>query len=214
MRFYLTLLILFGLCIPTLANNVFVGNEAYEGSVYGTASDVRFVLLELAEALGTEAVEGDDGWTLGGLPVETTIMENKVWINLVELPEELIRVVRSEEMNMIDLFLLDTVEVGEDDGWGNGGTLVFFYADWSEACRAMEQTMAHVAQSRSFQVEFLNIDYPTSDVYRRRVRHFKGDEIPFFLILDSRGRKIDSFPGFFTYAELLEKLKASFSKSK
>ena len=213
MRFYITLLILFGLCAPALASGVFVGNEPYEGTVYGTGSEVRVVLKELAEAVGIEAKEADGGWTFGGQSVPTTEEENKVWVNISSLPKKLIKVVRNEAIGTIDLYVLETVQEGPEEDWAKGGSLVFFYADWSEACIAMEQTMAYIASSPSLQVEFLNIDHPNSDVYRRYVRQFEGEEIPFFLILDSRGRKIDAFSGFFTYAELLDKLQNSFSKS-
>jgi thiol-disulfide isomerase/thioredoxin len=214
MRFFLYFLAILVLAGPAVATDIFVGNKPYEGAVYGTASDVNFVLSELAEALGLDIEEVDDGWTLDGTSVPTTVYQNRIWISLSALPEDLVRVVRSEELNTIDLYLKERAELEADVSWANNGTIIFFYADWSEACQAMEQTMAYIAQSPTVKVEFLNIDYPSSDVYRRRVRLFDGGEIPFFVILDKRGRKIDSFSGFFTYAELLDKLKASFSKVK
>ena len=195
-----------------MATEIFVGNTPYEGEVYGTASDVRFVLFELAEALGLEVEEGPDGWVMGGKPISTTVEKSKVWVNLSALPESLIRVVKSDELNTLDLYLMETVEVDGDGGWSKDGTLVVFYADWSEACRAMEQTLAYVAQSPSLNVEFLNVDNSNSDVYRRRVGLFEGEEIPFFVILDDKGRKLASFSGFFTYAEFLEKLEENFSR--
>ena len=214
MRLSSLLLMLLLLALPALANNVFVGNKPYEGEVYGTSSDVRFVLSELAEALSVEYEETESGWTLGGVSVPTLVDKDKVWVELDRLPEGLIRVVRNASLNTIDLYLMETVEDGPDGSWASGGTLVFFYADWSEACRAMEQTMAHIAQSRSLKVEFLNVDNPDSSVYKRYARRFEGDKIPFYLLLDTRGRKIDAFSGFLTYGELLDKLKESFSAAK
>jgi len=214
MRFRTLLFMLLLLALPALANNVFVGNKVYEGEVYGTSDDVRFILSELAEALTLEYQETEGGWTLGGMPIPTLVEQNKVWVSLDSLPAELVRVVRNSELNTIDLYLMEAMEDGPSGSWGNGGTLVFYYADWSEPCRAMEQTMAHVRQSRSFTVEFLNVDYPDTPVYRKYAKRFEGDRIPFYLLLDKKGRKIDAFSGFLTYGELLEKLKDSFSKGK
>lgn len=215
MRLRLLFLILFLMAIPALAHNVFVSNKPYQGQVLATASDIRFVLSELAEALNLEVEESEEGWILGGFPVSTLQERNKVWVQLKALPEELVRVVRNPELNTVDLFVQQSVEgEGSEEPWGMGGTLVFFYADWSEACRAMEQTMAHVALSRTLKCEFLNIDYPKTPVYKKYAHRFEGDRIPFYLILDTRGRKIDSFSGFLTYTELLDKLRESFSKVK
>lgn len=210
----LSLLITLFCAGPAVATEVFVGNIPYDGTVYGTAAEFRFVLSELADALGVEVKEKSGQWLIDGRPVATIRSEGKVWVEMSAIPKELVRIVRNKELNTIDLYLVETVEAPPEEDWANGGTMILFYADWSEACIAMEQTIAYIAESPSLKVEFLNIDYPNSSVYRNRVRLFQGNEIPYFVILDANGRRLDSFSGFFTYGELLDRLQEAFAKAK
>ena len=201
------------LVMPVWANNVFVGNQPFEGRAVGTGSEVRLSLLDLADALevDTALVEGK-GWVLGGFPVETFEDFGITWVKLRDLPQKLVRVVRSEELNTVDIYRKKDVASAPDDNWGADGALVYFYATWSPACQAMEETINVLERSRTIKLVRLNIEEPHSRNYRRYVRYFEGNRIPFFVVLNSEGRKITTFASFQSYAGLLDRLKKAFQE--
>lgn len=209
----LPILLTLTLAMPVWANNVFVSNQPFEGQVVGTGSEVRFNLSDLAEALGVEADEVDGkGWVLAGFPVETFEEGGITWVKLSSLPQKLVRVVRSEELNTVDLYLKKDVAAAPDDSWGADGVLVYFYASWSPACQAMEETINVLERAKTVKLVRLNIDEPHSRNYRKYVRLFEGNRIPFFVVLDSRGRKLATFANFQSYAALLDRLKKAFQE--
>src|SRR5690606_2391987 len=123
--------LIFLLSLPVLAGNVYVGNQPYEGRVTGSGSETRFVLSELAEALSFEIEELEEGWALQGIPVATKLHEGSVWVELSALPSELVRVVRSIELNSLDLYKVSTTGSEPQQDWSGEGTMVYFYAEWS-----------------------------------------------------------------------------------
>lgn len=199
------------LAVPALANNVFVGNKPFKGQVVGTGSEVRFNFFDLAKALKYEIVEGEDGWTMAGYALATFEESGVIWVNLEDIPKELVRVVRSTELNTLDLYRVATLDSGPVEDWaGADGKLVYFYADWSPACHTMAPTIDVIERSRTIKLIRLNIDKPATRVYKRYVHHFEGNYIPFFAVLDSRGKKITFFSGFQSYSDIISKLKKAF----
>ena len=208
---YASLILL--LVAPALANSIFAGNQPYQGEVQGTVDDPRFELFELAEALDLEVEETEQGWLVEGEMVNVEDEGQRVWVDLSALPAEVVRVVRNKTLGTLDLFRAKTISDGPAEVWsGGGGTIVYFYADWSEACQAMEQTMNYLDESPAVTVAFLNIDLPDSPVYRKYVRLFEGDKIPYFVLLDTDGKTVDRFDEFKTYPEMLNKLKSAFGE--
>jgi thiol-disulfide isomerase/thioredoxin len=195
---------------PTWAQDVFVGNQPYEGTVLGTGSDLRVTLNELAEALDFEVKQGDAGWLISGFPVKTVQENGKLWVKVEDVPEPLVRVVRSQALNVVDLYRNNNLQDTPPTTWGLEGTLVYFYTDWSPPCIAMEGTLANLEKSRVIQVARLNIERPQSENYRKYVFRFRGDKIPFFVLVDKQGLTLDSFGGFITYPALLDRLKKNF----
>lgn len=198
------------LSLPSWAANIYIGNQPYQGRVTGTGSEIQFVLSELAEALSFEIEELEEGWALEGKQVATKLSEGLVWVELSALPSDLVRVVQSRELNTVDLYRVRSDGSDSKEVWTGNGTMVYFYAEWSYPCIAMENTIASLEQSSTLKVARLNIDQPNSPVFKRYVKLFEGDRIPFYVLLDSRGRKLDTFSGVITYPAILEKLKAAF----
>ena len=194
--------------LSALAADVYIGNQPYQGRVIGTGSGIEFVLSELAEALRFEIEELEEGWAIEGMQVATKFYEGLVWVELSALPSELVHVVESPELNILDLYRVNIKRPGPV--WTGEGTMVYFYAEWSPPCLAMENTIAALEQSSTFEVARLNIDHRDSPVFKKYAKLFEGDRIPFYVLLDSRGRKMETFSGIITYPALLDKLKAAF----
>lgn len=205
------LCLMLALTLPVWANNVYVGNKPYQGQVMGAGPGVLLVLSELGQALRMEVAQTEEGWTLGGVPVETKLEQNEVWVPIKSLPKDRVRVIVSSELNTVDIYASE-IPGGPTDGWGADGTMVYFYADWSPACRAMENTIQALERASTIKVVRLNIHDTASPAYRKYTKMFEGDKIPFFVLLDKRGRKIESFSNFHNYNELLAKLKKAYPK--
>lgn len=196
--------------LPAWAD-IYVANRPYEGSVRGSYGDERVMLAEIAQALGLEIGQSDQGWTLGGSYAPTIEEDGEVWVSLSALPSEVVRTVEHRALGIIDLYRLGSTMSPETVDWGGKGTVVYFYADWSPACVAMENSISMLERATNIEVKRLNIDTPRSSIYRDHVRLFQGDEIPFYALIDENGRRITSFSGFFTYNELLEKVREAYS---
>lgn len=212
-RLITSLALLLILALPAVADDVFVGNKPYKGATVGSGDGTRFVLQELAEALDVYAEKAESGWTIAGKPVKTTEEEGAIWVALSDLPAELFEVVVSKELGTIDLFLKREVMGEVEKTWSGDGTLVVFYASWSEACTDMDRTFMTLYQSPIIDLQIVDVDFPKEEAYKKYTRrYFEGDRLPYFVVLDSRGRKIHSFDSFHTYTALLEELKKAFTK--
>jgi thiol-disulfide isomerase/thioredoxin len=200
------------LALQASASDVYISNSPFKGKTLGVGSEMRLGLLDVGEALNLAVKETDGQWSIGGFDVETTSEEGVVLISIQDLPTEVVRVVISEELQTVDIYKVQMLDEQPAATWAGEGTLVLFYADWSPPCQAMESTIIYFIKSQTLDVELLNIDKPQDRVYRSRVRLFEGDVIPYFVVLDKRGRKLHSFAGFRTYNEMTEELKKAFSK--
>lgn len=201
------------LALPAMASDVFVSNNVFGGPVAGAGSELSLGLEELARSLGFETTQLEDRWTLEGFDIK--VREDStgtVWIDLKDLPKELVKIVYSQELNTVDIYRREVVSSGFDEEWAGEGTLVFFYGDFSLACRAMYPTIMALKQSPTLDVKLLDVEVPKDKVFRKYSRHFEGNKIPYIVIFDDRGRKLRSFAGFRNYPDVISELKAAFEE--
>ncbi len=191
---------------PAWAITVFVGNEPFEGQVRRVDGDFQFDLHSLALALKYRIAQDENGWLFGGVPVETREDGQRVWVSLKDLPERLVRSVHSPELGVLDLYRSTTGQAGTIERWGGDLTLLYFHASWCPACQAMRGTISELEQSRSLRLVYIDIDERSAPAYRDYHRYFQGDKIPFFVVLNRTGKRLDSFFGFQTYNELRDRL--------
>ena len=208
----LCLLAVFLLTGPVSAEELFVGNSPYKGVVGGAGGETRVLLSEIAESLNIPAAEKNGSWTLGDHPVIVSEEEGKVWIRLVDLPKDLVRIVRNHDLGTVDVYLTDEVRQSADRSWVGQGKLVVFYAYGSPACRALDRSLEDIILANTIELVIVDIDFPKEENFRKYYRRFKGDKVPYFVVLDKNDKEIDNFTGFKTYSEILKKLKDAFSK--
>lgn len=190
-----------------------MGNEPFEGQVVGAGEGIQVDLLELAQALRVGVEERDGlGWTLAGRPVPTEERGGTIWIELSDLPRDVVRVLYSEPLNIVDLYRNKNIKEERKGIWGLEGTLVYFYLPWSPACIAMEPTIQNLEGSRLIEVVRLNIHEPASDAYQNYVHFFEGNKIPYFVLLGPNGLLRDKFNEFQTYPKLIERVKKNFDE--
>lgn len=208
----LCLLAVFCLTAPAVAEELFVANSPYKGVIGGAGGETRVLLSEISESLNLPAAQEDGSWTLGDYPVKVLEEEGKVWIRLVDLPKELVRIVRNQDLGTVDVYLTDEVRKGADRSWVGQGKLVVFYTYSSPACRALDRSLEDLILANTIDLVIVDIDFPKEENYRKYVRKFKGNKVPYFVVLDKNDKEIDNFTGFQTYTEILGKLKDAFSK--
>lgn len=208
MRQLLLTALLVLLAIPAAwADEIFVGNKPFEGRSYGVGEEVRFSLLDLAKALELPANSTPEGWFLGSSKVEIHEEHGVVWVSLDDLPSDLIRVVRNKDFGTVDLYRVETQAAsGPGSSW-SGGALIFFGASWDPHTQSMMPTIDEIERSKMVQVVYVDVEDMESESYKEFDYLFEGDKIPYFVILDEKGRKVHSFFGFQTYSEMLATLK-------
>ncbi len=200
-------LLLLVVCQALWADEIYIRNQPYKGPARGGGADLSFSLVHFAQALGVEALEGEQGWTLAGAAVETSQDDGLTWIRLVDVPDGLVRVERSAALQTLDIYLAAATQ--EDPGppeWAVQNTLVFFGGIDCEACRAMGPTVGDFQSTGRMKLVYVDVDQPQSDSFKKYVKHFKGDKIPFFAVFDERGKLQHTFAGFRTYKGLLKEL--------
>lgn len=211
-RFTLLLLILgLGLCLPAPAQELFVRNRPFKGPTVGLGSELSLSLPDLAEALEVSLEEGEQGWILGGEPIKTRTDGGQVWVRLEDLPQNLVQIERSQALGTLDIYLREATQSTSGDDWGSDSTLVYFYAPaWCPVSQAMRGTFDQFQRSRRIRMVPIDIDQPKSRNFKKYVRLFEGDRIPYYVLLNREGRKVHAFSGFKTYKQLLEELQPFF----
>lgn len=207
-RALLAALLLFLVAPSAWGDEIFVGNKPFKGQSYGVGADVLFSLADLAKALDLPAHSTPDGWFLGPSKVQIHEEHGVVWIKLDDLPTDLVRVVRNKEFGTIDLYKVEGAAAASSGGSWPGGALIFFGASWDPHTQSMMTTMDEIERSKIVQVVYVDVEDMESPAYQEFDYLFEGDKIPYFVILDESGRKVHSFFGFQTYAEMLATLKA------
>lgn len=185
----------------SLADDVFVGNKPFKGQTYGVGTEVRFALADLAQALNYEAIQKPDGWYLGPMKVEVSENQGVMWIDLEDLPAELVRVVRNKDFGSIDLYRVETKGAAQTT-WGGDSTLIVFGANWCPTTAAMRSTVAEIESSKMVHVVYVDVENMQSPAYQEYDYLFEGNKVPYFVILDDKGKKLHSFTGFHTYTEM------------
>jgi hypothetical protein len=199
------ILTLLFLVSPALADDVFVSNKAFKGRIYGVGSDIRFSLIDLGQALDLPTRQTPEGWLMANHKVNTSEEHGVVWVGLDDLPTELVRVVRNREFGTIDIYRADGS--GTAEHWGGDGTLVFFGASWCPTTSAMRATMDEIDRSKVIHVVYVDVEDMKSASYREYAYLFAGDKIPFYVLLDSQGKRLHSFFGFQSYSDMLAVLR-------
>ena len=192
------------------ADEVFVGNKPFEGRVYGLGKDIRFSLVDLGQALGLAVDQTAEGWFLDGARVVTRQEQGVVWVSLGDLPSESVRVVENRALGTIDVYRAEKRQTADRGQWGGDGTMVVFGANWCPVTAKMRQTISEIERSQTVQVVYVDVEDLASPSNRQFAYLFEGDKIPFFVLLDSKGRKLRSFMGIQTYSEMLDILEQSF----
>jgi hypothetical protein len=208
MRRFLLALVLFCLApLAARADDVFIGNKPFQGQVYGVGNDIRFSLLDLGQALGLPVRQTPEGWLMNGRKVRVSEDHGVVWIALDELSSDEVRVVRNKEFGTIDLYRLEEETASGKKQWGGDGVLVFFGASWDSQTRDMRTTMTEIERSQVVRVVYVDVEDMDSPAYKDFDHLFQGQGLPYFVLLDSSGRRVHSFRGFRTYSDLLATLK-------
>lgn len=207
--YQLIFLLTFASCV---GDELYIANSPYKGRILGSGGETKVVVTELAEALNITAEETQDGWALAGVSVRVVMEDGHPWVKISDLPAETFTILRNPEFATIDIFLADGVRKNAGRSWSSEGTLVVFYANDSPACRAMDRTLEDLILADTIHVAVVDIDFPEEENYRKHVRKFKGDKVPYFVVLNAKGREIHNFTGFQTYNELLDQLSKAFSK--
>lgn len=202
------LLLLVALMAPAQADDVFLGNKPFKGQVYGVGNEIRISLQDLARALDLKVEEDSGGWQLEGKAVPTTAEHGVVWVDLDDLPADLVRVVRNKELGTIDMFgVADKSSASTTGTWGGDGTLIFFGASWDPHTSDMRSTISQLEQSRLVDVIYVDVENMETPAYKKYDYLFEGDKVPYFVLLDGAGKKLHAFTGFQTYNEMLAILK-------
>lgn len=206
--FLVSLLLSFLAAVSSVsAQEIFVRNQPFKGPTQGLGEELSFSLPHLAQALGVEAMEGPEGWLMGGEPVRTRQEGGVTWIRLQDVPPALVRIERNAELQTLDIYLAEAVAEGPGV-WSSKNRLIFFGAGWCPACHAMAPALGDFRSTGAMEVIYIDIDQPKHKDFKKFVRHFRGDKIPYFVVLDKKkNRRKHSFDGFRTYTELLKELK-------
>lgn len=208
-----TVFLMLGWSSAASADQIYVSNKAFKGRVFGVGSEIRLALPDLAKALNYRIEHSDVGWMLSGQAVKVTEESQVVWIRLDDLPSNLVRVVVNKDFRTIDLY-----RVMEDEppvaAWGGEGTLLVFGTSWCPATKAMKSVLGNLESSNIVHLVYVDIEAPKSMNFRDYIGHFRGDKVPYYVILNSSGKPLHSFFGLVTYQELmttLQKYLGSFS---
>lgn len=204
-RILLLLAVFSVLATAAASEQIFVANRPFKGRVVGVGSEIKISLADLAKAMSLRAEQSSAGWTIGGYKIPVSEEDGIVWVRLEQLPSELVRVVVNKEFKTIDLYR--AAGEGSDKGvWGGEGILVVFGTSWCPATKAMQPTLEDLSKSPVVGVVQVDLEAPKSPNFRDYVGYFEGDKVPYYVILDSSGRKLHSFFGFMTYQEMVNTL--------
>lgn len=125
------------LSMPSFADDIFVRNKPYKGTVRGSGVGIEVRVDELAKALGVEAVDKGGVWEIDGLSVPSRVEEGQAFVSLNDLEEAGFRVSRSAALGTIDIHKAlpksdkpKNKAAAADWGAPTGPALVYFGAKW------------------------------------------------------------------------------------
>ncbi len=193
---------------PLAAQELYIGNQPFYGGATIEGGRYLIDLKDVALMLGYRLGHFDGAWSIEGAPLQTEDRQGRPWILLDELPSSLVHVVESPSLGVLDLYRVreEADRRSTSGSWGGEITLLYFHATWCPVSQSMTQTIRAIEQSRALRLVHVGIDEEGSPAFNDYARYFEGDRIPFYVILDRRGRKLDAFFGFQTYNELRERM--------
>lgn len=210
---FLAIFLVVGWSSVAFADEIYVSNKAFKGRVFGVGSEIRLALPDLAKALNYRVEHNESGWMLAGRSLTVTEESQVIWVRLEDLPSDLVQVVINKDFRTIDLYRV--VEEGiPEAAWGGEGTLLVFGTSWCPATKAMKSVLSNLESSNVVRVAYIDIEAPKSMNFRDYIGYFRGDKVPYYVILNSAGKPMHSFFGLVTYQELmatLQKYLGSFS---
>jgi hypothetical protein len=130
------------LCTSVLnasAEDVYVKNKPFEGTVVGSGLSSELSLKDLGTALGMEVKQSEGQWLLGETPLAVREVDGRILVSLSALKEAGFKVIRSAELGTIDINTGMGAMTAKSEqkrmaesGWGGGSkpTLVYFGANW------------------------------------------------------------------------------------
>lgn len=127
-----------GLMFSTgLAQDIYVKNKAYKGTVVGSGMTAEISLEELSKGLGLEFEEVNGFWQLGEYKIPGRKQDGEILVSLMDLKNAGLWVHHSPELGTIDVAVpkrkgTATARKGQPAGeWGGSKpTLVYFGANW------------------------------------------------------------------------------------
>jgi hypothetical protein len=131
-------LFLFASVLNAAAEDVYVKNKPFEGTVVGRGLSSELSLKDLGTALGLEVKQNDGQWLLGETPLSVRESEGLILVTLSALKEAGFKVIHSPDLGTIDIntgkgVMTAQVEhrrMAEIEAGGSKPILVYFGADW------------------------------------------------------------------------------------
>lgn len=188
------------------AEDIYVKNKAFKGTVVGHGMTSEVSLQELSKALELEYEERSGLWRLGEFEVPGREQDGMILVTLRDLKKAGLYVKHSPDLGTIDIAVPKARAArGSGGTWGasNRPTLVFFGASWCGACKASKPALSQFESTHSaFNVVRVDMERKGSAEFKKYGKFFKGRAIPFWAVLNSDGESVHSFVGGQTYDSL------------
>lgn len=201
-------------------NHLFVRNKPFKGVVTGSVENPSTLQADVAElSRAFDLYQGDvnGNWVVRrtaveplptmvshagqlyvlGEPLDFELVDGKRLVNVAEFARRVgARLRPNKELGTLDVDLLkDPTQEGTAVIPGIHH-LVFFGADWAPASRLYKPVMQQFERKHIMPVVFVDCTQPRSVNYRTYIRHFKGDKLPYTVLLNPAGREVKSWTGY------------------
>ena len=198
------------LTLPGAADRLFIRNKPFQGYLLGTANpeSIEIEIADLATALGMEFKEVDGNWVVA--PPESPEPENlvsgdqKLYLGNAPLdyrmdgPHRLVRLkdaatnlnarlVRHAEIGTIDFDLVQEGTANTSGYRKEGYRLIFYGADWAPASKMFKPVVVDFDLKKWVPVLYVDCTQPRSDNYKNFIRYFKGNLLPYTLLMGPQG---------------------------
>jgi hypothetical protein len=209
-KFCLTLACLTLISHSCFADRLFVRNKPFQGYLLGTANpdSIEVEIADLAPALGLILREVDGNWVmsaegdsppaglkpnahklyLGGKEVSYRVDGVHRLVKLKLAAQALqARVVRHPEVGTIDFDLVSGSTAQSSEYRKEGYRLVFYGADWAPASKMFKPVVVDLDLKKLVPVLYVDCTQPRSDNYKNFIRYFKGNLLPYTVLLGPKG---------------------------
>lgn len=199
------------------ADQLYIKNKPFNGYLVGTAQNIDNIevdLGDLCKALGLTVEEAEGNWLVrpsGGARPDLPKGAHKLYFGTKEVPfrtdgdHKLVklrdaarglggRLQRHPELGTIDF---DLIPGKTTNGYNpNEFHLVYFGADWAPASKMFKPVVIDYDLKDEIPVIYVDCTQPRSDNYRNFIRYFKGDLIPYTVLIDPKGRAVKTWTGY------------------